>query len=389
MRASGEASHSRLVGPRDPCALHGEKKETNIMIRSHVFGIFSSAVLLSIGATGCSADATSNDGQPGAAAAPQALPSKVIASLELEGGRSVIFREVERGTVIVEEQGPIGQKPIVDAAGKSIVDVYRELAKGAPAPASLLAAEAERVVLANTAPPADATSAPPATGTTRTAAATIHPLLTGSDTWFQSTFCSSYFSSSCVFGNDADVTTAWDAVGQSGHNSFLQNVQAYAMNAGAYASVMGISKWTGAWTVQYTSNVAVGRYGSMYAWTPGASYWQAFETRNGGDTGVDIWGFAPRFNGVTYYSNGNLVFSGEQFKNDTSVKVTVAVGSASEVVGTYAVTSPGPTTQGAFSGSSFIWCSPYGVGPYTGTLTAVGVQTGEVATTTLSLNCLP
>ena len=360
------------------------------MNRYAAVGFGSLATLMLLGAAGCAADATggsaaSESGKPaGASATAQA--DVILAELTPEKGHTVTFRQLAGGELLVQEEGEIGQKPVVPA-GKPVLEIYRAVSGGKPAPAALVDAYAAQSARA---PAPAVTEAPKESARLKVEGTPV----TGTDQWFQNTFCTSYFSTDCEYGNNSTVVTRWDAVGLSGRNSFQPNMQGYAFNAGAYTSTMGINRWNGsAWATLFSEPITTGRWQEVFWWTPSPSYFQVFETPSGGDEGVDIWGFTPHFDDATYYSNGNLIFDGEQFANDSQVKLTISAGSLSEVVGTYSTTTSG-STPGVFNDDNtgnFIYCSPYSSpGSLNATLTAVGVQTGQVASTGVTLtNCSP
>lgn len=116
----------------------------------------------------------------------------------------------------------------------------------------------------------------------------------------------------------------------------------------------------------------------------GTRYYDVLLTDNGPTPAL------PQFYDVGYYPNGNLSFACGVFPSDTSVTVTISQGSLHEQLigpnsnGTY------PATNGIIgdtSGRDFLRCSPYSTpGTVNMTLTAVGVQSGEVATTTVAVS---
>jgi hypothetical protein len=373
------------------------------------------------GASASRAPAAGADADHTAAVAALQNQGRTLATLTPEPGRTVLFREIAPGAVVIEEHGQVGQAPIVDHAGKSLADVYRALTHGAEPPPEIARADEERRALT----PADDTAgvpdalhaSPPSREVSKKPV--IHPLGGPDDTWFQDTFCDNVFESSCILATGAEAVTAWNTQGWSGNDSYTSNVIVYAYEESNVTapSFFGIDMWnssTGAWQTQYVGGItSANTWASAYWWMPTPHYFQGWISGGGptGTVGVAILDFDPQLDtggypddftyGPSAYT-GNLWFAGMQFQNDASVNVTVSYGSYSENMGNWPVTYGTPLLDyisdnavGYFNtpGNNGVtmYCSMFsGGGSYTGTVTAVGQQTGQVATLPLGLvNCYP
>lgn len=325
---------------------------------------------------GCGANAT---GAPGSSSDDSAPVSKGSAATAAPGteahqgtllataskdGRTVSFYELSPGTVVVEQSGPAGTKPLEEVNGAStFVDAYRAVAQTQEVPAALSAAldrfHAARVVASDVPEPP----------------AVIAPRNTPDQNWFQQNFCTDRSTAYCVFSNSGGTSVPWSQA--NGYTEIalddVSDETSLVMLDYLWENVGGTWQWVNDFRAP---PVAPNTWESERFFNASMVYRYASVGGGSGPGGVAPVGLTSEVRNA-YFSAvwaGQWQFSGGYFVNDSVVQISV----------TNPLLGESPTsTQAIVSGGSFstlmpVWCANYpGTAPIN--FKAVGMQTGETA----------
>lgn len=193
-------------------------------------------------------------GQTGAPASESTAnqQSNLLASIAIEEGHSVEFRETAAGEVILIETGKVFQAPVIAKAnihGKTLSQVYRMASPTGEIPAALAAKERLRSNVAAPAvqAPPPSLAAPPAIVTGSGAGPKLYNA--SEQTWFANNFCHYPGSPACANStctlSPVNCLQGWDWA----HSGWIKgggyNVQTLVGSEGSQTATFNVFGWNG------------------------------------------------------------------------------------------------------------------------------------------------
>jgi hypothetical protein len=216
-------------------------------------------MLSALAVAGCGAEG----GQKPVGEAPAEQAGALLASITIQTGHTVEFRELPSGNFVVGENAAITEPSLLEGVtGRSLGDVYRALQPNAEVPAAIVAADGRLQALRAKAPPA--AFAPPPEEKPATAPG-LKFYNAGQQAWFKASVCGAANTVDCVQGGQ----WAWSGW----HQADTISVAGMVGSEGSNASSLNVYGWNGTQYLEWSMAVPPGTWSNWRMFVASSPQW--------------------------------------------------------------------------------------------------------------------